>query len=126
MLCIVSRLSTRTVIRIESMPVTRAEMSNSKRVYPPSCVPTLVSLTQTSARCVAASKRSTVRRPGAAAGATTWVWSVSYTHLRAHETRHDLVCRLLLEKKKHKPRSRNQRLLSVLQPRDQGVITTRK
>ena len=23
--------------------------------------------------------------------------SVSYTHLRAHETRHDLVCRLLLE-----------------------------
>src|SRR5450756_2758536 len=27
-------------------------------------------------------------------------WPVSYTHLRAHETRHDLVCRLLLEKKK--------------------------
>src|SRR5450756_2885546 len=25
---------------------------------------------------------------------------VSYTHLRAHETRHDLVCRLLLVKKK--------------------------
>ena len=25
--------------------------------------------------------------------------SVSYTHLRAHETREDLVCRLLLEKK---------------------------
>src|SRR5665648_826673 len=24
--------------------------------------------------------------------------SVSYTHLRAHETRHDLVCRLLLER----------------------------
>src|SRR5659263_262216 len=24
-------------------------------------------------------------------------YSVSYTHLRAHETRHDLVCRLLLE-----------------------------
>src|SRR5450759_1161224 len=23
------------------------------------------------------------------------LWSVSYTHLRAHETRHDLVCRLL-------------------------------
>ena len=23
----------------------------------------------------------------------------SYTHLRAHETRHDLVCRLMLEKK---------------------------
>ena len=28
------------------------------------------------------------------------IMSVSYTHLRAHETRHDLVCRLLLEKKK--------------------------
>src|SRR5450759_2079258 len=25
---------------------------------------------------------------------------LSYTHLRAHETRHDIVCRLLLEKKK--------------------------
>ena len=29
-----------------------------------------------------------------------WRDAVSYTHLRAHETRHDLVCRLLLEKKK--------------------------
>ncbi|VTU51222.1 putative PTS system galactitol-specific IIC component [Lactobacillus rhamnosus GG] [Lacticaseibacillus rhamnosus] len=28
--------------------------------------------------------------------------SVSYTHLRAHETEADLVCRLLLEKKKKK------------------------
>src|SRR5450756_1830423 len=27
---------------------------------------------------------------------------LNYTHLRAHETRHELVCRLLLEKKKHK------------------------
>src|SRR5665648_43991 len=31
-----------------------------------------------------------------------WNNPVSYTHLRAHETRHDLVCRLLLEKKKKK------------------------
>src|SRR5678816_2899253 len=29
--------------------------------------------------------------------------SVSYTHLRAHETPEHLVCRLLLEKKKTKP-----------------------
>src|SRR5665648_1181046 len=29
-----------------------------------------------------------------------WCNAVSYTHLRAHETRHDLVCRLLLAKKK--------------------------
>src|SRR5450759_2765212 len=32
-------------------------------------------------------------------------YTVSYTHLRAHETRHDLVCRLLLEKKKNKNES---------------------
>src|SRR5450756_1183781 len=31
---------------------------------------------------------------------------VSYTHLRAHETRHDLVCRLLLEKKKNTQQTR--------------------
>src|SRR5678810_614776 len=29
-----------------------------------------------------------------------WVIAVSYTHLRAHETGRNLVCRLLLEKKK--------------------------
>ena len=28
------------------------------------------------------------------------ILTVSYTHLRAHETRGNLVCRLLLEKKK--------------------------
>src|SRR5450756_2510257 len=33
-------------------------------------------------------------------GHDTALHAVSYTHLRAHETRHDLVCRLLLEKKK--------------------------
>src|SRR5665648_404216 len=33
------------------------------------------------------------------AGRRTLPAPVSYTHLRAHETRHDLVCRLLLEKK---------------------------
>ena len=32
---------------------------------------------------------------------TTSLAAVSYTHLRAHETVLDLVCRLLLEKKKH-------------------------
>ena len=32
---------------------------------------------------------------------------VSYTHLRAHETRHDLVCRLLLEKKKKKQETKH-------------------
>ena len=38
---------------------------------------------------------------GAAAFADR-LYPVSYTHLRAHETVLDLVCRLLLEKKKHK------------------------
>ena len=32
------------------------------------------------------------------AGAATYLDAVSYTHLRAHETRGNLVCRLLLEK----------------------------
>ena len=39
-------------------------------------------------------------------GIDTWgvdfVFAVSYTHLRAHETGRNLVCRLLLEKKKKK------------------------
>src|SRR5450756_2959269 len=34
--------------------------------------------------------------PGFVSASTLVVASVSYTHLRAHETRHDLVCRLLL------------------------------
>ena len=33
----------------------------------------------------------------------TWQEAVSYTHLRAHETVLDLVCRLLLAKKKTQP-----------------------
>src|SRR5450756_2880119 len=44
------------------------------------------------------------RPEGRGGGWPRWVLRkpVSYTHLRAHETRHDLVCRLLLEKKKKK------------------------
>src|SRR5660398_229994 len=34
------------------------------------------------------------------------ITSVSYTHLRAHETKANLVCRLLLEKKKKKTRKK--------------------
>ena len=47
------------------------------------------------------------RKASAFAGSTTFFFemefpsaAVSYTHLRAHETVLDLVCRLLLEKKK--------------------------
>ena len=34
-------------------------------------------------------------------------YSVSYTHLRAHETKANLVCRLLLEKKKRTKRKKS-------------------
>ena len=37
---------------------------------------------------------------GANSAERAWHYPVSYTHLRAHETVLDLVCRLLLEKKK--------------------------
>src|SRR5450756_1289674 len=37
-------------------------------------------------------------QPDGGAGGRHRFDPVSYTHLRAHETRHDLVCRLLLEK----------------------------
>ena len=40
---------------------------------------------------------------------------VSYTHLRAHETVLDLVCRLLLEKKQNKAYTNN--LHEVIQPK---------
>ena len=33
--------------------------------------------------------------------------AVSYTHLRAHETKANLVCRLLLEKKKKNKKTKN-------------------
>ncbi len=39
------------------------------------------------------------RRRGEQTGLETPVETVSYTHLRAHETEADLVCRLLLDKK---------------------------
>src|SRR5660397_276921 len=35
--------------------------------------------------------------------------AVSYTHLRAHETKANLVCRLLLEKKKTKKKKKKKR-----------------
>src|SRR5678815_4060500 len=55
--------------------------------------PNLTPLTHTSG-----SRTSTARAP--------WPGSVSYTHLRAHETPEHLVCRLLLEKKKKKKRQK--------------------
>src|SRR5665811_738725 len=48
-----------------------------------------------------AGRAVSLRRSRVIAGLPTSL-SVSYTHLRAHETVLDLVCRLLLEKKKKK------------------------
>ena len=39
--------------------------------------------------------------------------SVSYTHLRAHETVLDLVCRLLLEKQKHQRSTRGNTVYDI-------------
>ena len=47
------------------------------------------------------------QRPGSG------VAPVSYTHLRAHETVLDLVCRLLLEKKKNKNNYANNVLINI-------------
>ena len=47
---------------------------------------------------------------------------VSYTHLRAHETVLDLVCRLLLEKKK--TRTRHQSMQISLPPSKSSITTT--
>ena len=39
-----------------------------------------------------------------------WLCPVSYTHLRAHETGRNLVCRLLLEKKKKTTKKTNKKI----------------
>ena len=44
------------------------------------------------------------------------VESVSYTHLRAHETVLDIVCRLLLEKKKYNKKQKRKK-------QENGIIT---
>ena len=45
---------------------------------------------------------------GSSSGYEKILESVSYTHLRAHETPEHLVCRLLLEKKKKKQKTNKQ------------------
>src|SRR5665648_1189896 len=78
-----------------------AALHDLRQSYPATCFPPAVSLASTWDRAL-------VHRVGAALGDECRAeqvsillgpGAVSYTHLRAHETRHDLVCRLLLEKK---------------------------
>src|SRR5659263_664935 len=51
---------------------------------------------------------------------------VSYTHLRAHETRHDLVCRLLLEKKKKNKYKRKKKMKKHNKKKSKIIITKGK
>src|SRR5428012_24997 len=51
---------------------------------------------------------------------------VSYTHLRAHETRHDLVCRLLLEKKKKTKKTQIQKYKSKIKKKNKKTIQKKK
>src|SRR5660397_283858 len=44
---------------------------------------------------------------------------VSYTHLRAHETKANLVCRLLLEKKKKKKKNKKHNILTIINTKTQ-------
>src|SRR5664280_1603688 len=64
-----------------------------------------VSLASPKARHFEPVAKTTVRVRYESSPTRTTLGSVSYTHLRAHETVLDLVCRLLLEKKK-KPKQK--------------------
>src|SRR5665811_2511000 len=90
---------TRAMIRASAMSRSRpAGPNNPGR-------PSALAWAWTAATCPWGRERATVA--AAAAGTNAWparearIISVSYTHLRAHETVLDLVCRLLLEKKKN-------------------------
>ena len=51
------------------------------------------------------------------------LWAVSYTHLRAHETVLDLVCRLLLEKKQ-KNNKKTQKKKTKTQTKIEHTLST--
>ena len=58
-----------------------------------------------------------------------WVMAVSYTHLRAHETKANLVCRLLLEKKKKNNKKifvYNDRRKEFIHRLDQDLLTKQR
>src|SRR5450756_1013218 len=76
---------------------------------PPSPVEVMITRDQAARACAMDPARNVVLEASAGTGKThvlvtryinllcAGVDPVSYTHLRAHETRHDIVCRLLLE-----------------------------
>ena len=55
-------------------------------------------------------------------GFAAWYLPVSYTHLRAHETVLDLVCRLLLDKKNNQ-RHEQDELVASYRTTEQDSIT---
>src|SRR5450756_3035450 len=63
-------------------------------------VPHVTSSSRVNARGLGTRKEISAHSPESGGRTACSRVPVSYTHLRAHETRHDLVCRLLLEKKK--------------------------
>src|SRR5678815_5421990 len=77
-------------------------------VKPPSGTPALAAASHQNEASIAVvwshsgPPRYTQTLPAFIQSATDSIMTVSYTHLRAHETPEHLVCRLLLEKKKNK------------------------
>src|SRR5680860_1815610 len=76
-----------------SGPVPSPGMDANLQLINPPCL--MFPVTTLISACPASSNQGALRQPPTPA-------SVSYTHLRAHETDSYLVCRLLLEKKKKK------------------------
>src|SRR5450756_2068593 len=91
--------------RSESGPPPRPLNQRQLRNWCMSLKPYLASFSGAISECLGAPRSSvTVRfhcacaaviRPQICASRMSLLRAVSYTHLRAHETRHDLVCRLL-------------------------------
>ena len=71
------------------------------------CGITIDEVTEDGARCSMPLTPMHLNAGGVAQGGAVYT-PVSYTHLRAHETGRNLVCRLLLEKKKQKKNESNQ------------------
>src|SRR5450756_2831819 len=82
---------------VSSAPTASKELPR----FQPGCIAATTSAAESTlgeGRCAAAGAAAAgaPRQAVRARAAATAVRAVSYTHLRAHETRHDLVCRLLL------------------------------
>ena len=66
------------------------------------------------------------QKPDFVINCAAYTAAVSYTHLRAHETKLDLVCRLLLEKKKNQRRTPLFALKQTLMRDSYGTVQTER